>query len=178
MQVTNGILTGATGVEVGGELYNVEFRDGSCVGLFSQCDAAADFVFQSSVTASAASRALLDSVLVDGPSGMFDSIAALTRGCARQDCILLTPYAIEVLPVASPRAVLGSVAQNFSIGTDSVFPTAAYAVENDFENDPFATFAIWTRAGIPPVPEPGKLALFGAGLLVLALTHLRRTRHQ
>jgi hypothetical protein len=35
---SNGILTGATGVNVGGTLYDVEFVDGSCIALFDGCD--------------------------------------------------------------------------------------------------------------------------------------------
>lgn len=35
---SNGILIGATGVQVGGNSYDVSFVDGSCVTLFSGCE--------------------------------------------------------------------------------------------------------------------------------------------
>ena len=38
---SDGRLTGASGVEVGGALYHVAFKDGTCAGLFSGCDQAA-----------------------------------------------------------------------------------------------------------------------------------------
>ena len=44
---SDGKLTGASGVEVGGALYDVAFKDGTCAGLFSGCDQAADFQFKS-----------------------------------------------------------------------------------------------------------------------------------
>jgi len=57
----SGILTGATGVEVGGTLYNVHFLDGTCADLFNGCDNAADdFAFTTKGDAQTAAPALLD----------------------------------------------------------------------------------------------------------------------
>ena len=41
----NGILTGATGVNLNGTLYDVEFVDGTCEALFNGCDSFEDFTF-------------------------------------------------------------------------------------------------------------------------------------
>ena len=65
LQFAGNVLLGATGVTVGalGE-FSVEFKDGSCVGLFSGCDAPADFTFSNEADATAAATALLNDVLV------------------------------------------------------------------------------------------------------------------
>jgi len=74
LQVVGGELMGATGVDVGGTLYDVAFVDGSCIGQFSGCDnASADFAFTTDSAAFDATLALLDQVFLDGPSGAFDS---------------------------------------------------------------------------------------------------------
>jgi len=53
----SGILTGATGVNVGGTFYNVEFVEGTCAALFDGCDSVNDFDFTMEADAVAASRA-------------------------------------------------------------------------------------------------------------------------
>ena len=94
--VIGGQLFGASGVDVGGTLYDVEFLDGSCITLFNGCDDVSDFTFQTSLAASVASQALLDQVFLDGPLGNFDSSPNLTNGCsiglASTRCWSLTPY--------------------------------------------------------------------------------------
>ena len=45
LNVVGGQLMGASGVDVGGILYDVEFLDGTCIDLFSGCDESADFDF-------------------------------------------------------------------------------------------------------------------------------------
>jgi hypothetical protein len=88
----NGILTGATGVNVAGTLYDVSFQDGTCISVFSGCDAVSDFTF-TQATASVASAALLSQVFVDGSSGQFDSNTAITRGCtSERECDVFTPF--------------------------------------------------------------------------------------
>ena len=70
----NGQLTGATGVNVQGTLYDVSFTDESCVTVYEGCDEVSDFLFTTQSAATAASQALLDQVFVDGPSGLFDTV--------------------------------------------------------------------------------------------------------
>ena len=89
----SGILTGATGVNVGGTLYDVEFVDGTCVALFTGCDQPSDFTFTTAADADVASQALLDQVLLDTGVGAFDSNPALTFGCSNSIiCFVDTPY--------------------------------------------------------------------------------------
>jgi len=64
-----GKLTGATGVDVDGSLFDVVFLDDTCRDLFDGCDDPSDFVFQTSVEALTASIALLEQVFVDSIFG-------------------------------------------------------------------------------------------------------------
>ena len=82
LDVVGGQLLGASNVNVGGTLYNVQFIDGTCVALFNGCNEASDFTFTEPVSALSAAQALLDQVFLDGPSGSFDSIPYLTANCA------------------------------------------------------------------------------------------------
>ena len=59
--LSEGQITGATGVEVGGTKYDVSCVEGSCYSLFSQC---LEFDFTTANDAAKASRALLDQVLI------------------------------------------------------------------------------------------------------------------
>ena len=52
-----------------GNLYDVQFLDGSCISLFNGCDDVSDFTFQTQAAAILASQALLDQVLLDGGGG-------------------------------------------------------------------------------------------------------------
>ena len=70
----SGILIGATGVTVGGTLYDVVFVDTTCIAAFSGCDSNTDFTFTTESAAISAAQALLDQVFLDGASGNFDSI--------------------------------------------------------------------------------------------------------
>ena len=45
LNVSNGNLLGASGVDVNGVLYDVAFQDGICEQLYSGCDQNSDFPF-------------------------------------------------------------------------------------------------------------------------------------
>ena len=46
LDIVDGQLVGATGVEVDGSFYDVVFDEGSCVSIFSGCDEVSDFFLQ------------------------------------------------------------------------------------------------------------------------------------
>ena len=162
----NGILTGASGVNVGGTLYDVRLADGSCVSLFTDCDdAAQDFAFTSSSAASLAAQALLDQVFIDAIHGQFDSQPDLTHGCGLPGfCSTYTPYATTEGVVAIVSA------ENFFSGIDSVIEIP---IPSAFDTAPLSstTFAVWSAA---TVPAPGTLGLLVLGLIGGAVT--RRPR--
>ena len=96
LNVDNGQLLGASGVNINNTRYDVEFRDGTCVELFSGCDQNTDFTFQSEGDANTAAQALLDFVFIDGPEGNFDSVPNLTNGIQSfDDAFVLIPYLLS-----------------------------------------------------------------------------------
>jgi hypothetical protein len=70
LNVAGGQLLGASGVVVGGNSYDVEFVDGTCIDLFNTLE-----------DARLASFALFDQVLLDGTAGAFSSNPNLIQGC-------------------------------------------------------------------------------------------------
>ena len=93
---SNGILTGARNVDVAGALYDVTISAGSCDTLFNGCDNAS-FTFRTLASSTAAAQALLDHVLVDSSSGLFDSDPNKISGCrtVATTCLVAIPFLYE-----------------------------------------------------------------------------------
>ncbi|MEM7254372.1 MAG: hypothetical protein AAF493_23380, partial [Pseudomonadota bacterium] len=96
--VDNGVLLGATGVNVNGALYDVSFQDGVCASLYDGCDENSDFPFANPndiddrTVGDLANQALMNQVFIDSPQGAFDSQPELTVGCeATSRCQINTP---------------------------------------------------------------------------------------
>jgi hypothetical protein len=170
LQVSGGVLMGATGVDVGGALYNVQFVDGTCIAIFSGCDSTTDFTFTSNLAAKLASEALLNQVLLDTPSGAFDTSAA-TAGCAGIPCVVFTPFGFIASVVDGWE--LGNSA--LEAGDNTQGNTVTKSI--DLSSNASKTFAVWSRSPAA-VPEPTSLLLFSTGVAVLAATARRRTKRQ
>ena len=162
LQVSGGELTGASGVIVNGTLYNVEFVDGTCAALFSGCDQTSDFAFTTATEANAASQALLDHVLIDGPDGNFDSQPNLTFGCEANTlasyCAPLTPFTLAVAGVGSSE-----IFNQPSISGDTI-TFGFLPVDFDTTSSPFLVYVRWTATSVPEPTTVGLLAIGLAGL--------------
>lgn len=173
LDVVGGELLGASGVLVGGSLYDVEFLDGTCIALFSGCDEASDFTFQTEADATLAAEALRDQVFLDVGAGNFDSAPSLTAGCDTQldkevSCDVLIPFArVDDL-------VHNSIFSN-QVGGDFVSPLGVFGPDIDTLAAPSGVYGVWTPQA-QVVPEPATLVLIGSGLVSLGLTRRRRAR--
>lgn len=152
-------LAGATGVLVNGTSYDVEFVEGTCIALFTGCDAAADFTFQTQADATAASQALLDQVLTDGALGNFEAEPWLTLGCTDPgNCLPQTPFGLVSTLVETMRAV------NDALETNDAVAWGGAAMDTDTTGFTWSTWARSTPTDPPSVPEPATAALVVLGL--------------
>jgi hypothetical protein len=163
LNVSGGQLLGASGVIVDGSSYDVAFLDGTCIALYSGCDAVSDFAFQSLSTASLASVALLDQVFQDG-ANLFDSDPELTVGCTSlAQCQVRTPYGL------TSGLVLVVITVNREPPLNDGRFSASFPRGQDLTGGPLEVYAVWT-----PVPEPGTATLMGLGLIALSVRNRRQ----
>ena len=161
LRVSGGKLIGASGVDVDGALYNVEFIDGTCGAVFSGCDnALSDFIFHFQFEAVAASQALLDQVLLDGPIGTFDSDLSGVLGCSpasfELSCHVRTPFDLDAFSVTSADAV--NEREEMFDRPDAGF---VLPLEFDASSQPSVTWARWTPARSVPEPSPFPVIVLG-----------------
>lgn len=170
--VTGGLLTGAKGVVVGADLYDVQFKDGTCADLFNGCDGADDFVFDSDSTARVAFTALLDSVFIDSDLGNFDSDPSQTLGCSDFGvCRVRTPLAV----LTAGEEITAIRLENWRNGNNTDFVSSSFPVLFGLDTTlvTTSTWAVWTRS--TAIPEPSTLGLVAlAGVSLMAVRRRRR----
>lgn len=160
----SGQLTGATGVNVGGTLYDVSFSqcNATAGGFTSACTP----YFQNSADATLAAQALVDQVFLDSAAGMFDSNPGLTLFCGGSTfCLMAVPY-------TGAPAVNSEGAFNTTT-TDSVSYTPWF-----YNGSPFMValnVAVFTPD--PAVPEPATwmMMLLGFGGIAASM-RMRRAK--
>ena len=163
----SGQLISATGVNVGGAFYDVNFLDGGCSALFDGCDDPSNFVFSNAVAAQNASQALLDQVIV-GTS--FNADPALIQGCDLGDlCRIFTPFLIDPEGVYGSNTVETQAAQVFPLFSD----VTGYTRHRVFDLGVTDTFAVWSST-TSTVPLPAGVWLFGSAIAGLVGLRFKR----
>lgn len=156
-------LVGATNVKIAGSFYDVEFVDGTCIGLFSGCNENADFDFDDA-TGDLAAQALLDQVF--GAGDLYDTNPEASAGLEN------THYGDIWVPTHMRDAnhVWAAVVRNYEddLADSIVDPATSYVLTSHFMSNPEATYARFSPAAAPPVPVPAAAWLFGSALLGLA----------
>jgi len=171
LNVVGGQLLGASGVNVGGTLYDVQFLDGTCAAVFSGCDnAATDFDFTTLAAATAAAQALLDQVLLDGPSGSFDTDPELQFGIEHE------VFGVTIVPYAHNTA-MGAITAA-AVNRAGLTPdfTSTGAISPNFDLTPITTdvFAKFSPAQVSPVPVPAIFPIFAAVMGLFGFVCWRR----
>ena len=170
----NGILLGAKDVIVNGSPYDVDFIEGTCAEVFGACDAA-HFTFMTEADAHAASLALLNQVLLDGPLGNFDSELTLTHGCINaldiDQCFAITPYGMFSNAFDLDALVSAAINTAHPLLVDGTIE-GRLPVPYDAARDPEGVFAKWTAVPQSVPDDTSTLAL--AGLSVAVILTMRR----
>lgn len=154
---SNGQILGASGVDVNGTLYDVQFLEGTCVDLFGGCDEATDFAFSTESDALAAATALLSSVFIDSSLGNFDLEPGLTNGCSSStfSCDTLIPHGIGPLG----GSIFIGVASNLEIeSSDSAAAGLGFSELDTFITD-IAIYGVFTPTDVTNIQEPKTLFL-------------------
>ena len=159
-EVVGGELVGATGVNVGGSVYDIQFVDGSCIDVYDGCDDVSDFPFATLGDATLAAEALLDQILEDTAAGDFDTFPDTVFGCTNVAvCGAQIPFA---LPDATNVTITSAV--NSSVEENDAVVELDWERAEDFAAGPLAEFASWVVwTPVPPaVPDVALGVLNGA----------------
>lgn len=171
LDIRDGQLYGASGVDVDGVLYDVLFIDGTAIDLYNGADENTDFTFYTGASfgdpngtnlAVKAGNALLDQVFINE----FDDSSELTNG------IRSTGGGYVYIPVwVNAQGGMGVIwALNSSVYEDVV---GAGSALNTYDSSPLehapdddhVVWAVWQESSA--VPIPGACLLLSSGLIAL-----------
>ena len=163
--VVGGQAVGVTGLNVDGELYNVDFVDGSCVDIFSGCTTQSDLQFDNAGSFAAAT-ALFN--VFDGTT--FDDSPSLMSGTNVDGC--LAPAICQIFvpsQIGTGALIFGYLFRNFSSSSPNT-DDVVFASDDIGDNASNTMMAVFTA-----VPLPAGLPMLGAGLVVFGLIRRRRS---
>jgi hypothetical protein len=156
----SGQLTGATGVDVRGVLFDVRFMDGSCNTLFDGCDPT-NYTFVMGTTL--IMSAVFDQVVI----GVYDTSPELVNGCKHSVCQIWFPKAYQPDKYGAPGVDVG-IGQNTTGINDNLWVGAVWA---DFDTAEDAgssrTYAVVSLTAVP-LPAAAWLFISALGGLVVA----------
>tara|TARA_R110002073_G_scaffold334037_1_gene522677 strand:+ start:4980 stop:5633 length:654 start_codon:yes stop_codon:yes gene_type:complete len=181
MTNSSGNLTGINGLEVlhtySQELlgvYDVIFRDGSCLDLFNGCDSNQDdLLFRNSAVGGYATESLL------GALGAFADMPEKITGCESiLTCIISIPININLSGPSSSVSASSLWLRKSPLDDLPITESYVGSRETDFSSFTNRTWAIFSPSlstGNPPntVPEPGMLALIGLGFASFGIIRRR-----
>ena len=182
LDIVGGQLMGASNVLVDGSLYDVQFRDGTCIELYNGCDDNSDFApLQSLAFAQLALAALGDQVFIDtGVAGEdFFSEPSLINGCTDQfECRVYAPFSL--FTSSPPVGFLNVSIAKPVVGDYTIEPNASQVFrDDDTSGSALYVYSVWSAvpepAPVPVLPLPG-IALLVASLLGVGAGSLRRPR--
>ena len=177
LDIKGSTLFGAFGVDVNGVLYDVQFKDGTCIELYSGCDENTDFPFTNptdlndGLLLGMAMQALLDQVFVDSSLGAFDTTPNLMNGCnVPGGCNIATPLSVSgagglgvfVTHNWKPEHRDDVSSGGGGFNTDDTRPSLGPGFVEDIK-----VYAVWNQSSVSEVPIPAAVWLFGSGLIGL-----------
>ena len=174
--IDNGVLNGASGVQILGKLYDLSFIEtGSCITNFNGCNDPNEWYTDTTGGVSpnawgnAAADALLEQVFIDSPEGNFDSDLSVTAGWERgaHDVI----YYIPLTTTPSNSHLTIAYVRNYSLSSGVEDFTGLSNTPKTQHAGGSAAWAIFTPT---PVPIPSAAWLFGSALIGIAGIKLKK----